>query len=137
MKSELKLEKGMRLAGINELGLITYFDTHPEVGGEDTAPTPLEVMLQSLAGCTAMDVISMLRKRRKTIDDFSIDLEAERAQEHPKVFTKVKMTYNLKSPDATVEEFKNVITLSQEKYCSVSAMFKRSGCVVIWEAKII
>jgi putative redox protein len=137
MKSELKLEKGMRLAGINELGLITYFDTHPEVGGEDTAPTPLEVMLQSLAGCTAMDVLSMLRKRRKTIDDFSIDLEAERAQEHPKVFTKVKMTYNLKSPDATVEEFKNVITLSQEKYCSVSAMFKRSGCVVIWEAKII
>ncbi|HEY5122895.1 MAG TPA: OsmC family protein [Ignavibacteria bacterium] len=137
MKSELKLEKGMRLAGINELGLITYFDTHPEVGGEDTAPTPLEVMLQSLAGCTAMDVISMLRKRRKTIDDFSIDLEAERAQEHPKVFTKVKMTYNLKSPDATVEEFKNVITLSQDKYCSVSAMFKRSGCVVIWEAKII
>jgi putative redox protein len=137
MKSELKLEKGMRLAGINELGLITYFDTHPEVGGEDTAPTPLEVMLQSLAGCTAMDVLSMLRKRRKTIDDFSIDLEAERAQEHPKVFTKVKMTYNLKSPDATVEEFKNVITLSQDKYCSVSAMFKRSGCNVIWEAKII
>ncbi|HEY5535800.1 MAG TPA: OsmC family protein [Ignavibacteria bacterium] len=137
MKSELKLEKGMRLAGINELGLITYFDTHPEVGGEDTAPTPLEVMLQSLAGCTAMDVLSMLRKRRKIIDDFSIDLIAERAQEHPKVFTKVKMTYNLKSPDATVEEFKKVIALSQDKYCSASAMFKRSGCNVIWEAKII
>jgi putative redox protein len=137
MKATIKLENGMRLAGFNEHGFTTYFDTHPQLGGDDSAPTPSEIMLQCLGGCTSMDVLSMLRKRKKTIDDFQIELEAERAKEHPKVFTRVKLQYILKSPDATMDEFKNIISHSQDKYCSVSAMFKQAGCEVIWDAKII
>jgi putative redox protein len=137
MKATLTLETGMRLAGYNEKGLKTFFDTHPQFGGEDTAPTPSEIMLQSLGGCTAMDVLSMLRKRKITIGDFKIELDAERTEEHPKVFKKVKLHYILKSPDATMDEFKNIISHSQDKYCSVSAMFKKSGCEVSWEANIL
>jgi putative redox protein len=137
MKANLRLENGMRLAGTNESGLITYFDTHPQFGGEKTAPTPMEVMLQCLAACTSMDVLSMLRKRKKNIDEFNIELEAEKSPEHPKVFIKVKMIYKLKSPDATIDELNNIVTLSQDKYCGISAMFKRSGCDVFWETRII
>jgi len=127
----------MRLIATNSLGLETYFDTHPTIGGEDTAPTPMEVMLQSLAGCTAMDVLSMLRKRKKSIIDFKISVEAVRTKEHPRVFTNVNMIYELTSSDSTIEEFKHTVELSQDKYCSASAMFKKSGCNVKWEAVLI
>ena len=136
MIAKLKLEQGMRLAGSNEKGLITYFDSYKEKGGDDSAATPMEVMLQALAGCTAMDVLSMLRKKKKTINDFEIYLNSERASEHPRVFTKVNMTYELTSPDTNYDEFKYIVSLSQDKYCSVSAMFKKSGCEVLWNAVI-
>ena len=136
MKAKLKLIDKMKFAGINEAGQVTYFDAHKESGGEDSAPTPMEVMLQTLAGCSAMDVISILRKKKKTIENFEIILEAERSSEHPKVFTKVTMIYKLKSPDTVIEEFENAAALSQEKYCSVSAMFKNSGCVVDYKTEI-
>ena len=136
MKATIKLEKGMRLVGENERGLKTYFDSHPQFGGEESAATPMEVMLKALGGCTAMDVLSMLRKRRKTIDGFNVYLEAERAEEHPKVYTSVKLVYELISPDAKIEELDNVVNLSQEKYCGASEMFKKSGCEVTWETVI-
>ena len=136
MIAKLKLGQGMRLAGYNEKGIITYFDSHKETGGDDSAATPMEVMLQALAGCTAMDVLSMLRKKKKTINDFEIYLNSERASEHPRVFTKVNMTYELTSPDTNYDEFKYIVSLSQDKYCSVSAMFKKSGCEVLWNAVI-
>lgn len=134
MKAVLKLDRNMRIIGENSEGLQTIFDTHPNVGGENTAPTPMEVMLQSLGACTFMDVLAILRKKRKQIDDLKIYLEAERAKEHPKVFTKVHLIYELKSPDAEQKDLERVIELSQQTYCSVSAMFKRAGCEVSWEA---
>jgi len=134
MKVSVKLEKGMRLAGKNESGLVTYFDTHKEFGGDDSAPTPMVVMLESLAGCTAMDVLTMLRKRKKTITDFEIEVDGERASEHPKVFIKANLIFKLTSPDTKTEELEQAIKLSQDKYCSVSAMFNKSGCNIQWKA---
>ncbi|ROL61012.1 OsmC family peroxiredoxin [Bacteroidetes/Chlorobi group bacterium ChocPot_Mid] len=137
MKTELKLDRNMRLIGISKLGHQTFFDTVPEVGGENSAPSPMEVMLQSLAACSSMDVLSILRKKRKQIDDFWVNLSAERAENHPKVFTKVHMIYNLKSSDAELKDLERAIELSHEKYCSVSAMFKAAGCIVTHESNII
>ena len=133
---KLKLDKGMCLAGYNENGLITYFDSHKETGGGDSAATPMEVMLQALAGCTAMDVLSMLRKKKKTINDFEIYLTPERASGHTKIFTKVNMTYELTSSDTNYDELKYIVSLSQDKYCSASAMFKKSGCEILWNVVI-
>jgi len=136
MKATVKLERGMRLVGTNEKGLTTYFDSHPKFGGEESAPTPMEVMLHALGGCTAMDVLSMLRKRRKTIDRFNVYLDGERAEEHPKVYISVKLIYQLISPDAKIEELDHAVNLSQEKYCGASEMFKKSGCEVTWETVV-
>lgn len=127
----------MRLIGTSQKGHETIFDTVPKVGGEDTAATPMEVMLQAMAACSFMDVLSILRKKRKTIDALDIEIEAERADEHPKVFTKVLMKYSLKSPDAELKDLERSVELSQDKYCGASAMFKKSGCEVGWEAKLV
>jgi len=136
MKAELRLDRNLRLIGKNETGLETVFDTHSDVGGEDSAPTPMEILLQALAACTSMDVLSILRKKKKQIDDYWIELEGERAETHPKVFKKAHMIINLKSPDAEEKDLVRAIELSHEKYCSVSTMFKASGCEVTFEAKI-
>ena len=126
----------MRIIGSNSAGLETIFDTHPSVGGENTAPTPMEIMLQAMGACSFMDVISILRKKRKQIDGFAIRLEGERAKEHPKVFTNVHLVYELISPDAGQKDLERSIELSQNKYCGASAIFKASGCEVTWEAVI-
>lgn len=137
MKVSLRLERNMRIIGSGKLGHEVIFDTIPEVGGENTAPSPMEVMLMSLGACTFMDVVSILRKKRKTITSMNIYIDAERAKEHPKVYTKVHLTYELTSPDVEMNDLNRSIELSQTKYCSVSAMFKASGCEVTWDAKII
>lgn len=137
MKATIKLDRNMRLIGTTPKGHQTIFDTVPQVGGEDTAATPMEIMLQSLAACSSMDVISILRKKRKTIDEFWVDIEGERTDEHPKIFKKVHLTYNLKSPDAEEADLKRSVELSQDKYCGASAMFKLAGCEVIYSMNLI
>lgn len=134
MEINLRLDRNMRIVATNKLGLETVFDTHPDVGGEDTAPTPMEVALMSLGACTFMDVVSIVRKKRKTVAGMSIKIIAERAKEHPKVYTKAHLTYELISPEAEIQDLNRAIELSQTKYCSVSAMFKQAGCEVTWEA---
>jgi len=136
MKATLELERGMRLAGFNELGLVTYFDTHVSAGGDESAATPMEIVLQAAAACSTLDILSMLKKRKKTVERFRVIIDSERAAVHPKVFTKIKMIFELKSPDVEMEEFKQIISLSQDKYCSVSIMLKRAGCDITWEAKL-
>jgi len=136
MEVNLRLDRNMRIIGTNRLGLETVFDTSPDVGGEHTAPSPMETLLMSMGACTFMDVVSILRKKRKTVTGMNIKVTAERAKEHPKVFTKVHLTYELTSPDATIEDLNRSIELSQTKYCGASAMFKLSGCEVTWDAVV-
>ena len=137
MKAELRLDRNMRFIGSNDMGLETVFDTHPNVGGEDTAATPMEIALQALAGCSAMDVVSILRKKRKTITDFRIFMDAERGKEHPKIFTRAHLIYQLTSPDAELKDLERAVELSQTTYCAVSAIFKRSGCEVTYESRLL
>ena len=136
MKATLKLDKNMRLIGSSVKGHETVFDT-PAAGGDDTAATPMEIMLQSLAACSSMDVLSILRKKRKQIDEYWVEIEGERTEEHPKVFKKVNIKYNLKSPDAEEADFRRSIELSQDKYCGASAIFKLSGCEVTYSMNLI
>jgi putative redox protein len=133
MEVNLKLDKNMRIIGTNALGHETYFDTHTESGGDDSAPTPMEIALEAMGACGYLDVISIIRKKRKTVVDLKINLKAERANEHPKVITDVKMIIELISPDAELAELERAVQLSQETYCGVSNMFKRSGCNVTYE----
>jgi len=99
-------------------------DTHPEHGGRDTAPTPMETLLLALAGCTAMDVIPILQKMRAPLVDFRVRVTAERATVHPKVLTAVHLRYETSGPGLQVEQVEKAARLSQEKYCSISAMLR-------------
>lgn len=137
MKAELYLDRNLRFIGKNVDGLETVFDTHPEVGGEDTAATPMEVMLQALAACASMDIVSILRKKKKSVDAFKVLLDGERKDTHPKVFTRVIVKFVLTSDDAEMSDLERAVSLSTSTYCSINAMFKASGCEMIHELEII
>ena len=137
MNATLRLDQALRFVGTNEHGHQTVFDTSHKGGGLDTASSPMEVVLNAMAACSSMDILGILRKQRKTITDFTINSEAARADDHPKMFTHVTMHFRLESPDTTMKDLVRAIDLSLNKYCSVTIMIIRSGCTVTWDATII
>jgi putative redox protein len=134
MKSQLTWDTAQRYVGTNEKGHTNFFDTSVKGGGLDSAGSPMDAVLQASAACTAMDVMNILTKQRKTVQTFSIDLDAERSDTDPRVFTKITMLVHIMSPDVTVRDLERAITLSWEKYCSVSVMLKRAGVEMTWKA---
>lgn len=133
MKVNLSLDRKMRFIGKNSEGLETVFDTHEQSGGEETAATPMEIMLQSLAACSSMDIVSIIRKKRKTVDEFDVEIDGEKRDKHPKVFVKVHIKYILTSSDAEQEDLQRAADLSQSTYCGVAEMFRTSGCDLSYE----
>jgi putative redox protein len=102
-------------------------DTKPEAGGGNKGPTPMEVLLVSLAGCTAMDVVAMLKKKRVDLLGMTIKVDGERAAEHPKYFTRIGVEFDLQGNRIREEDVKQAVELSRDKYCSVSAMLKEKA----------
>lgn len=87
-------------------------------------PSPKKLMLASLAGCTGIDVVSILNKMKVSFSDFTIGIDASLTDEHPKIYKDVMMTYQIKVAEVDRPKMEKAVTLSQEKYCGVSAMFK-------------
>ncbi len=125
--AKAKLLDGMRLIGWSESGHGIIMDSTVDKGGFDSGPRPMELLLLSLIGCTAMDVIYILRKMRVKFEGFEIEVKAERADKHPKVYNKVEVIYTIYGKDVPEDKFKQAIELSQNKYCSVSATMKAVG----------
>lgn len=92
--------------------------------------SPMEFLLAGVAGCTAMDVISILQKMRQKVHDFSVEISGVRADEHPKVYTEVDITYVVRGENIKEENVARAIELSEDIYCSASQMFRRSGTTV-------
>lgn len=109
-------------ANIN--GHQVIMDTTADDGGEDTGASPKRLMLASLAGCTGMDIVSILNKMKAIFSDFTIDIDAEVTDEHPKIYNKVKVIYKIKIATADRSKMEKAVSLSQNKYCGVSAMFR-------------
>lgn len=99
-------------------------DTTADEGGDDSAPSPKRLMLASLGGCTGMDIVPMLNKMKVPFSNFSIDIDADVREEYPKIYNRVKITYKIKMAVTDKPKLEKAIALSQEKYCSVTAMFK-------------
>ena len=99
-------------------------DAHPKVGGENKGPKPKGLTLISLAGCTAMDVISILKKMRVTVDSFEVATEGELADDHPKKITTIIIKYIFKGTNLPNDKLKTAVTLSMENYCGVIATLK-------------
>jgi len=102
-------------------------DTAKEKGGGGAGTSPMEMVLMGLASCTGLDVVVILEKRRVQLDNFDIQVSAERAETHPKVYTKIHLNYRFTSPDLTEKDAERAIQLSQDKYCSVSKMLDKTA----------
>ena len=97
-----------------------------DTGQVKTASTPIELVLIALCGCTASDVVSILRKKREPFTALEVVAQAERADEHPKVFTQIKLIYRVRGK-VTHKAMEDAVRLSKEKYCSVSAMLEKTA----------
>jgi putative redox protein len=102
-------------------------DAKPEVGGRNLGPSPKKLLLASLAGCTGMDVVSLFKKMRFEVDDFSIEVVGELTDEHPQHYDEIKMIYKVYGKNLEEEKIKKAINLSIEKYCGVSYMLEKSS----------
>ncbi|MBC7350589.1 MAG: OsmC family protein [Candidatus Aminicenantes bacterium] len=111
-------------------------DAEPEVGGQDRGPRPKPLMLVSLAGCTGMDVISILQKMRVPVEKFRLIVQGDLTSEHPKHFYKMHIIYEFTGRNLPFEKLKQAIELSQEKYCGVSATYKKA-LELTYEIKVI
>ncbi len=119
MKSVVSWMGNMRFEAKGDSGHSLTLDAAPEVGGENKGPRPMEVLLHGLAGCTGIDVLMILNKMRLTVESFSMELEGTRADDHPRRFTDIHIIYRF-SGDLPFDKVKRAVSLSKEKYCSVS-----------------
>jgi putative redox protein len=105
-------------------------------GGEDQGARPKELMLSALAGCTGMDVVSILKKMRVELDNFNVNIEADMTEEHPKHYTAMHLIYEFTGNDLPMEKLEKAVKLSQDQYCGVSFMYKKSMDIT-FEIKVI
>lgn len=126
-KVEVKWIDGMRFVAIPESGHAVIMDSSKDKGGLDSGPRPMELLLISLAGCTGMDVIYILKKMRVQVQGFELKIDAERRREHPRYYSKVHVKYVFYGKDIPEDKVREAIELSQQKYCSVSATMKAVG----------
>ncbi len=95
-------------------------------GGGDRGPRPKTLMLVALAGCTGMDVVSILKKMRVEVESFYVRVVGEITDEHPKHYTAFKVIYEFKGPDLPMDKLEKAVNLSEERYCGVSASYRKS-----------
>lgn len=126
VEARLKLLDGMAFEATPPSGQRLILDSAPADGGQDKGPRPLELLLVGLGGCTGMDVISILRKKRQQVTGYEVIVRAERATEHPMVYTSIRLEHVVRGKDISPEAVARSIELSEEKYCSVMAMLRQS-----------
>ncbi len=110
-----------------ESGKQIWIDTTLKAGGDDKGPQPMELLLMSLGGCTAMDVVLILRKKKVDLKHFAIEVDGEKTSQHPKYYTKINLNYIFEGENLKEEDIRQAIELSMDKYCSVSAMLKEKA----------
>jgi putative redox protein len=127
MKARVKWVEQVSFLGETESGHAVLMDGAPAAGGRNLGPRPMEMVLLGTGGCTSFDVISILKKSRQAVSDCYVELSAERAEEDPKVFTKIHMHFVVKGRDIKPEVVERAIKLSAEKYCSASIMLGKTA----------
>jgi putative redox protein len=121
----------MAVLGESGSGHGVVMDGAPAVGGQDKGATPKELTLLSLGGCTALDVISIMRKMQVPFQSFRIELEADTSDAHPSVFTEIRLVYRTEGEGVLREKVDRAIQLSQEKYCGVTHMLNKTAKIVV------
>ncbi len=136
MQAQVTLVEGMQFLAETESGHALVIDSgNPDLGGKDTGPRPMELVLTALCGCTAMDVISILRKMRQPVRRFRVRAEARQRPDHPHVFTHVKVIYEVEG-EVDEKKVRKAVDLSQSRYCPVAATLRAAGVPVEVEIRI-
>jgi putative redox protein len=126
-KMRLEWKTNYQLEALNEKGISVKFDAPLTHGGEETALSPMENVLASLAACSSFHVLTILKKMRQNVKEYSVEATAERRESPPpRVFTKIHLKYVVKGPHINPEAVEKAIRLSEEKYCSVGGMLKKA-----------
>lgn len=122
MKAQVKWNKGLSFTGSADSGFSVPLGARPEVGGDDNGFRPMELLATGLAGCTAMDVISILNKKKQAVTDFEVTVHARRAEEHPRVFTHITINYQITGRSVDEKAVVRAIELSAKRYCPAQSM---------------
>ena len=136
MKATIKWLDGVSFEGVSESGHSVVMDGAPESGGKNLGMRPMEMLLIGLGGCTSYDVVTILKKSRQDVKDCSAEITAERAENIPKVFTKIHIHFILEGNNLDVSVVERAINLSATKYCSASIMLEKS-VIITHDFKII
>ena len=113
--------KGLQFVGDSSSGHAIVMDGDPSVGGHNTGPRPMELLLLGAGGCSGMDVISILKKKKQEVTGLEIRVKGKKAEDYPKKFTHITLEFIVKGRDISEEAVKRAIELSMNKYCSVKA----------------
>jgi putative redox protein len=127
MKARVKLVEGITFVAESGSGHAVVMDASPDLGGRDLGARPMELVLMGAGGCSAIDVVHILRKSRQDMVDCIVELEADRAAEDPKVFTRIHMHYVVTGRGLNPAQVERAIKLSKEKYCSATIMLAKTA----------
>ena len=126
MKARIKWVEQASFLAESGSGHALLLDGAPDHGGRNLGIRPMEAVLIGLGSCTAFDVVAILKKSRQTVTDCVVELSADRADQAPKVFTRIHLVYRIRGRNLGEPQVKRAVSLSAEKYCSVSAMLRNS-----------
>lgn len=135
MKAMVKWIEGLKFIGETDSGHLVVMDAPKESGGENLAPSPMALLVTILGGCTGMDVVSILKKMREKLNNFSIEINAQRREEHPRIFSEIEMVYKFQGENLNRQNVEKAVNLSFEKYCSIGAILKLS-CPIKYRIEI-
>ncbi len=129
MKSRIKWVQDVMFVGESGSGHAVILDGAPEAGGRNMGFRPMEMLLLGLGGCSAFDVMMILKRGREKVTDCVVELDGERAPTDPKVFTKISMRYIVTGHSLDRKKVERAVSLSAEKYCSASAMMAKTAAI--------
>lgn len=136
MKTITKWVDALAFDATADSGHTVRIDTSVEGGGLGSGMNPKKMLLGALNACSGMDVVDMLKKMRVNFSQFEIEAQAEQTEDHPKVFTSVDMVYRINAQPEDLYKVKKAVTLSQEKYCGISAMLAKH-CSINYTIELI
>ncbi|BBB31724.1 OsmC family protein [Thermotomaculum hydrothermale] len=127
MKGKIRWIQNLQFEAETENGHKIKMDAPKTSHGDDTAPTPMQYVLLGTAGCTAFDVVVILKKKKQNVKNFEVEVSAKRADTHPKVFTEIEILYKIYGENISEKAVEQAIKLSKEKYCSASIMIGKTA----------
>ncbi len=129
MKAKVRWIDGVSFVGESESGHSVVMDGTPEGGGRNLGPRPMETVLLGTGGCTAYDVVHILRKSRAPVTGCVLEIDAERAEDDPKVFTRIHFHFIVTGTGLKAQQVERAVHLSAEKYCSASIMLAKTASI--------